>query len=82
VHIQEETELIKEKLRDIQKITNEIDKKIDNAQILEIYANHSEEDSMKELKQFRKKIIQVKTTQKVQKIELEQKCRDIEKMID
>jgi hypothetical protein len=29
--MQEETELIKEKLRDIQKITNEIDKKIDNA---------------------------------------------------
>lgn len=54
--MQEETEVIKEKLRDIQKISNEIDKKIENASILEIYAKHSEEEAFKDLKLYRKKL--------------------------
>ena len=42
----EEAGLIKEKVKEIQKVIDEMDKKIKTAKILEVYAVHSKEEAL------------------------------------
>lgn len=44
----EETDLVKEKVRELQKVIRELDKKINNAKILEIHAVHSKDEALTE----------------------------------
>lgn len=47
--IRQETNLVKERVREIQKVESEIDKKIKTAKILQIYAKHSKGEVIKEM---------------------------------
>ena len=44
-----ETDLVKEKVKEMQKVLQELDKKCQNAKIMEIYAVHSKEEAVAEL---------------------------------
>lgn len=46
--IRVETILVKEKVKEMQKVIQELDKKIKSAKILEIYAVHSKEETIAE----------------------------------
>lgn len=54
--IKVETILTKEKVKEIQKVVLELDKKIKMAKILETYALHSREELSNEKKEFANKI--------------------------
>ena len=47
--IRVETVLVKEKVKEIQKVVTDLDKKIKNAKILEVYAVHSKEETVNEI---------------------------------
>lgn len=51
-----ETVLIKEKVKEIQKVIKELDTKLKSAKILEIYAIHSKEGTLSEKDELQTKI--------------------------
>ncbi len=57
--------LVKEKVKEIQKVIVELDKKIQNAKILETFAVHSKEESMAEYQEQIAKIQKIKDQQKI-----------------
>lgn len=48
--------LVKEKVKEIQKVVVELDKKIKNAKILETYAVHQKEEAMTEYQEYQSKV--------------------------
>lgn len=56
----EESILVKEKVKEIQKVVLELDKKIKNAQILETYALHQKEEAQAEYMDYQVKMQKMK----------------------
>ncbi|CDW76813.1 UNKNOWN [Stylonychia lemnae] len=78
----EEAILVKEKVKEIQKVVLELDKKIKNAQILETYAVHQKEEALTQYQEYLTKMQKMKEQQKDHKQEMAQKCKEIEKIIE
>ena len=57
--------LVKEKVKEIQKVVLELDKKIKSAKILETYALHQKEEALTEFQDYQGKVSKIKDQQKV-----------------
>lgn len=74
--------MAKEKVKEIQKVVLELDKKIKAAKILQTYAVHQKEEASIEFQEYQSKIQKIFDQQNALKKEMTGKQKEIEKIID
>jgi len=62
--------LIKEKVKEIHKVVEELDKKIQNAKMIEICAIHQKEEALTEKKELQAKIEKIQEQNALAKLEM------------
>jgi hypothetical protein len=65
-----ETVLVKEKVKEMQKVIQELDKKIKSAKILETYAIHSKEEAVVEQEEMKERVDKVMEQHRMQKLHI------------
>lgn len=65
-----ETVLVKEKVKEMQKVIQELDKKIKSAKILETYAVHSKEEALTEQEEMQQRVQKIMEQHRLQKLNI------------